>query len=135
MLSTVLGMQSRLLFSRFWFPSMMIEVAGGLNSILTVLLSKSCLIEHIGCKFFRFRKCLNSSNVLFCWVCRCGMIVKVSQLTSGNPESFYFLLDLSLSNNLNWSTYPKKKLEKKMKNLLIWPNFPCQRGICGHRYI
>ncbi|KAL6342083.1 hypothetical protein AAG906_038562 [Vitis piasezkii] len=43
----------------------------------------------------------------------CGMIVKVSQLTSGNPESFYFLLDLSLSNNLNWSTYPKRSWKKK----------------------
>ena len=61
---------------------MMIEVAGGLNSILTVLLSKSCLIEHIGCKFFRFRKCLNSSNVVL-------LDVQVWDDCEGKPTNFW----------------------------------------------
>uniref|UniRef100_A0A2P2PCW3 Uncharacterized protein n=1 Tax=Rhizophora mucronata TaxID=61149 RepID=A0A2P2PCW3_RHIMU len=39
MLSMVLDMQSHLPFLRFWYPSMTMEVAGRLNSILTVLLS------------------------------------------------------------------------------------------------
>lgn len=61
MLSMVLAIQSQLLFSNYWFPSMMMEVAGGWNLILTVLLSK----------FSNWDTVSHSSSIFIfcCWDC------------------------------------------------------------------
>lgn len=97
MFSTVLDVQSHLQSSNFWWLSTTMEVAGRLNSVSTVSLSKALFLF---CRYFYLFIFVFSMVLLhyihivsFYWICRIAMIIKVSLWI---PSNFVFLMVLLL---------------------------------------